>query len=164
MAFEFDPESYDPGGGFAPLSEGPHRVRIEGHAQKVSRSGNDMVELLLSVSGERGRLWFYVVDGVYANKNIGDILYSCGLLEQAKANGFDWKMLDGKVGAVQVKHETYNGKPSAKVHYWLAYDEVEGLPPWQDPERQQPPNTADAPMPTFPDDAPAKKDDDNIPF
>ena len=40
----------------------------------------------------------------------------------------------GKIGACKVKHEEYNGEPSAKVSYFLRKKDQDALPAWQEPK------------------------------
>lgn len=129
------------------IPKGKYRVRIEevitqdpddSEKPLISSSGNSMVKLVIGVSGINSRLWHYIVEGEWANKNIGNILDSCGLMDIANASN-PFACMDGASGAVAVKHERnpdYNeGEPSAKIHYWIPKDKQEKLPGWEDPDR-----------------------------
>jgi len=133
MSITFDPKSYTPQE-FEKIPIGPHRVRISKIEDKVSKSGNNMKEIVLEVSGYNRKLWVYIVEGEYANQNIGNILGSCGLLEIVEDEGFSWNLMIGKIGGVQVKHD---GDWGEKVAYWLRREKVEELPGWIEGKRTE---------------------------
>ena len=115
---------------FAIIPAGDHRVRIADVEEKVSSKGNDMYEITLEVSGHNSKLWFYLVldqaDPKKTNQRIGDFFNSFGITTSAMGTGKQWI---GKVGAVRVKHEEYNGNLSAKVAYVINRKNQDKLPP-----------------------------------
>lgn len=118
---------------FGPIPVGDHRIRIKDAEETQSRNGNDMIKLTLEVSGHSGSLWDYIVfmpdNPQMTNRKLGGIFSSFGI-QPGNMNTASWK---GKVGACRVKHEMYNGEPSAKVAYYLSKEKQEQLPPWSDP-------------------------------
>ena len=115
---------------FSIIPAGDHRVRIADVEEKVSKSGNEMYEITFEVSGHNSKLWFYLVldqsDPKKTNQRIGDFFNSFGITTHALGTGKQWI---GKVGAVRVKHEEYNGNMSAKVAFVLNRKNQEKLPP-----------------------------------
>lgn len=123
---------------FELIPEGKYRVRIEEAVEMVSQNtGRDMVKLKLKVSGFTSSLWHYIVFGTeYTDKNLRDFWNSFGI----EINNLNLNSWIGKTGACQVKHEEYEGKKNAKVHYFCKAD---GLPAWQ----ENAPATPAAPAP-----------------
>ena len=114
---------------FSIIPAGDHRVRIADVEEKISKSGNEMYEITFEVSGHNSKLWFYLVldqsDPKKTNQRIGDFFNSFGITTHALGSGKQWI---GKVGAVRVKHEEYNGNMSAKVAFVLNRKNQEKLP------------------------------------
>lgn len=128
--WQFDPNQYEAKEGFSIIPVGDHRVRIEDVISKQSKSGRDMFEITLAVSGHSSRLWYYLVldpaDPKKTNQRIGDFFNSFGITDYNMANYPRWK---GKVGAVRVVHEEYNGEQQAKVRFCLNRKNQDKLPP-----------------------------------
>ena len=128
--WNFDPNQYEEKEGFSIIPVGDHRVRIEDVISKQSKSGRDMFEVTLAVSGHNSRLWYYLVldpaDPKKTNQRIGDFFNSFGITDYNMANYPRWK---GKVGAVRVVHEEYNGEQQAKVRFCLNRKNQDKLPP-----------------------------------
>ena len=127
--WQFDPKQYEESS-FSIIPVGDHRVRIEDVICKKSKAGNDMFEITLAVSGHGSRLWYYLVldpaDPKKTNQRIGDFFNSFGIVDFNMANYPRWK---GKVGAVRVVHEEYNGENQAKVRFCLSRKNQDKLPP-----------------------------------
>ena len=117
---------------FSIIPAGDHRVRIEGVEEKISKSGNEMYEITLAVNGYNSKLWFYLVldqsDVKKTTQRIGDFFDSFGITDKSMGSGKQWI---GKVGAVRVKHEEYNGNMSAKVNYVIKRKNQDKLEPWK---------------------------------
>ena len=115
---------------FQIIPAGDHRVRIADVAEKVSKNGNEMYEITLEVSGYSSRLWYYLVldrnDIKKTNQRIGDLFNSFSITDNNLGSGKQWI---GKVGAVRVKHEEYNGSMSAKVAFVINRKGQDKLPP-----------------------------------
>ena len=128
MAWIFNPNDYEEKD-FAPIPAGEHRVRIEDVAFKTFKSGNDGYEITLEVSGYNGKLWHYLVlkqdDPKKTNQSIGSFFDSFGITNYDLSHYRNWI---GKVGAVRVKHEDYNGTTSAKVAYCISRAKQDKLP------------------------------------
>lgn len=128
MAWIFNPNDYEEKD-FAPIPAGEHRVRITDVVFKTFKSGNDGYEITMEVSGHNSKLWHYLVlkqdDPKKTNQNIGSFFDSFGITDVNLANFRGWI---GKVGAVRVKHEEYNGTTSAKVAYCISRTKQDKLP------------------------------------
>ena len=129
MAWIFNPNEYEEKS-FAPIPAGEHRVRIEDVVYKTFKSGNKGYEITLEVSGFKGKLWYYLVlredDTKTTNQNIGDFFNSFGITDWNMEHYRNWI---GKVGAVRVKHEDYNGAATAKVSRCISWEDQEKLSP-----------------------------------
>jgi hypothetical protein len=127
--WNFDPGMYEEQD-FSVIPAGDHRVRINDVAEKVSKNGNEMYEITLDVSGYNSKLWFYLVldknDPKKTNQRIGDFFNSFGITDNSLGTGKQWV---GKVGAVRVKHEEYNGDQTAKVAFVINRKNQDKLPP-----------------------------------
>ena len=131
-AWTFDPNMYEEQD-FQMIPVGDHRVRIEDVVEKTFNSGNEGYEITLAVNGYSSKLWYYLVldrnDPKKTNQRIGDFFNSFGITELALGSGKQWI---GKVGAVRVKHEEYNGNTSAKVAYVINRKKQDKLAPWKE--------------------------------
>lgn len=153
MAWTFNPNEYE-ASDFQIIPAGDHRVRIEDVIAKQSKAGNDMFEITLAVSDHSSRLWYYLVidptDSKKTNQRIGSFFDSFGITDYNMANYPRWK---GKVGAVRVSHEEYNGEQQAKVRFCLSRRNQDKLPPAK--------FASASTTNTF---APIVSDDDELPF
>lgn len=129
MAWTFNPNEYEESS-FSIIPVGDHRVRINDVIFKNSKAGNEMYEITLDVSGHGSKLWFYLVidptDSKKTNQRVGAFFDSFGITDYNLANYIRWK---GKVGAVRVVHEEYNGEQQAKVRFCLSRKNQDKLPP-----------------------------------
>jgi hypothetical protein len=115
---------------FTAIPVGNYRCRIESAEEKTSKSGNEMIEITLAVSGQKSKLWYYLVF-MPAHKDITDrnlaSIYSSFDIPDGSLNPAEWV---GRVGGVKIKHEMRDGEPSAKVHYFLDKSKQVSLPAW----------------------------------
>lgn len=136
MKWNFDASQYDPNKSFELIPVGDHRVRIETVEEQVSKTGNDMLKLTLTASGYGSKLFHYVVfmpdRPEITNQNIGSICDSIGVPLPKNGEEVNYHEWQGKVGAARVKHEQYDGKPQAKIAYFLLRSKQDDLPPWQE--------------------------------
>ena len=118
---------------FKPIPVGEHRVRISSAEEQQSSKGNPMIKLVLEVSGHNSTIWHYVVflptNAKLTNQKLGELWNSFDI-PQGNFNLNSWV---GKVGAAKVKHEDYNGEPSAKIAYFINKDRQDKLPAWKEP-------------------------------
>jgi hypothetical protein len=154
MAWTFNPHEYEEQN-FSVVPTGDHRVRINDVIFKNSKKGNEMYEITLDVSGYGSKLWYYLVldptDSKKTNQRIGSFFDSFGITDYNMANYPRWK---GKVGAVRVVHEEYNGENQAKVRFCLSRKNQDKLPPAK----------FASVTPVANNYAPIDEDDDALPF
>lgn len=143
---------------FKPIPVGEHRVRIASAEEGVSQAGNQMIKLVLDVSGYNSRIWHNVMlladKQELTNQKLGELFSSFGI----QPGNFNIATWIGKVGAAKVKHETYNGEVSPKVNYFIGKDRQDKLPAWVEPSNKaeltgQATVSAPTPVPT-PSDLP----------
>ena len=132
VAWTFDPNMYEEQD-FQIIPVGDYRVRIEDVNEKTFSSGNEGYEIILAVNGYSSKLWYYLVldrnDPKKTNQRIGDFFNSFGITDHNLGSGKQWI---GKVGAVRVRHEEYNGNMSAKVAFVINRKKQDNLAPWKD--------------------------------
>jgi len=134
------------------IPEGDYRVRITDVVEKTFKSGNEGLEITLEVNGHKSHLWFYLVinqaDPKQTNQRIGAFFDSFGI---TNPNLGAYKSWVGKVGAVAVKHDEYNGKTTAKAAYCISKKNQDKLPAWVEnttvPKGATPISVADEDMP-----------------
>ena len=118
---------------FKPIPAGDHRVRIASAEEKISGNGNQMIVLTLDVSGYSSKIWHNLTlltsNPKFTNQKLGELWNSFGI-QQGDFNLNNWK---GKVGAAKVKHEDYQGEPTAKVAYFISKERQDKLTLWQEP-------------------------------
>ena len=118
---------------FKPIPVGDHRVRIASAEEQTSSKGNQMIKLVLEVSGHNATIWHYIVfmpdNQKLTNQKLGELFNSFGI-QQGNFNLQSWV---GKVGAAKVKHELYDGEAQPKIAYFIGKDRQEKLPAWAEP-------------------------------
>jgi hypothetical protein len=118
---------------FKPIPMGDHRVRIASAEEQVSAAGNQMIKLVLEVSGYTSTIWHWIVfmpdNQKLTNQKLGELWNSFGI-QQGNFNLNSWV---GKVGAAKVKHEERNGDTNAKIAYFINKERQNKLPAWQEP-------------------------------
>ena len=118
---------------FKPIPVGNHRIRIQSAEEQTSKSGKQMIKLVLEVSGYSNTIWHWLVfmpeNQKLTNQKLGEFFTSFGI----QPGNFNLNTWAGKVGAAKIKHEDYEGQPSPKVAYFLGRDKQEKLSPWKEP-------------------------------
>ena len=154
--WSFNPAEYEENS-FALIPIGDHRVRVNDVVAKTSKAGNDMFEITFDVSGYGSKLWFYLVlnpsDTKKTNQRLGTFFDSFGITDYNLGHYSNWK---GKIGAVRVAHEEYNGEQQAKVRFCLARKNQDKLPAWKD--------SGNASAATTSNFAEITVEDDDLPF
>lgn len=121
---------------FKPIPVGDHRVRIASAEEQRSSSGNQMIKLVLDVSGHNATIWHWLVflpdNQKLTNQKLGEFWNSFGI-DLGNLNITSWI---GKVGAAKVKHEEYNGETNAKIAYFISKDRQDKLPAWVEPSNK----------------------------
>lgn len=119
---------------FEVLPEGQYRVRIKSADKAVSKVGNDMLVLQFEVSGSTTILYHYITflndKPEITNRMLTSFFDSFKDIKEGDFNMQNWI---GKVGAVKVKHEEYNGDTTAKISYFIHKDKQADLPAWVEP-------------------------------
>lgn len=138
-----------------PIPVGKHRIRIAKAEKAVSKTGKDMLTLQFDVSGYNSKLFHYIVflpdRPEITNRNLTQFFDSFKDIPEGDFNTDHWT---GKVGACEVKHEDYNGEPSAKVKFFIKKEDQANLPAWKEPEKK-----SDATVVNVPEGV-----DDDVPF
>jgi hypothetical protein len=132
MAWQFKREEAE----FQILPEGIYRVRVKSAEKAISQSGNDMLALQFEVSGSNAILYHYItfIDDKpeITNRMLTQFFDSFKDIEEGDFKLANWI---GKVGAAKVKHDEWNGKEKAVLHYFIKADKQGDLPPWKEPEK-----------------------------
>lgn len=120
---------------FETLPEGKYRVRVKSAEKAVSSKGNDMLVLQFEVSGSTKILYHYIVfmpdKAEITNRMLTQFFDSFKDIEEGDFNMNNWI---GKVGAVMLKHEEYNGEKRERISYFISADKQGDLPAWQNPD------------------------------
>lgn len=124
---------------FEVLPEGQYRIRVYSAEKAQSKNGNDMLALQFEVSGHSQLLYHYIVfladRPEITNRMLTQFYDSFKDIPEGDQNLSSWI---GKVGACKVKHEEYNGNPSAKISYFINADKQGDLPAWEEPDVNRP--------------------------
>lgn len=122
---------------FKPIPEGKHRVRIASVKPAKSSAGNDMLNIMLDVSGYAGYLFTRIVflndKPEVTNSQFTQFYDSFKDIPDGCKDLSQWI---GKVGACKVRHEEHNGNMKAEVHYFIHAKYQGDLPAWKEPERK----------------------------
>ena len=121
---------------FKPIPIGEHRVRIAAAEEQTSKSGNQMIKLVLDVSGHNSTIWHWIVfmadNQKLTNQKLGELFSSFGI----QPGNFNLTTWIGKTGAAKVKHEQYEGETTVKIAYFIGKDRQDKLPAWKEPSNK----------------------------
>ena len=121
-----------------------------------------MYTITLDVSGYNSKIWYYLVlmpdDREQTDQRLGAFFNSFGITDKRIVDGIE-KTWIGKVGAVRVKHDDYNGETQAKVSYCISKEKQEKLPPWKEPGQANASPVYPSPTASIPDIS-----DEDMPF
>ena len=131
--WKYNPEDYHENG-FGLIPEGSYRVRIESALEKTSRTGKEMVEITLAVSGYSSKIWYYLVFDSsnermtqMTNQRLGSI-YDSFDIERGDLNFDNW---EGKTGGARIRQRAdNNGSMRNEVSYFMSRKKVAELPAW----------------------------------
>ncbi len=149
--WNFDSNDYEEQS-FKPIPVGDHRMRIASAEEQTSKSGNQMIKLVLDVSGHNATIWHYIVfmpdNAKLTNQKLGELWNSFDI-QQGNFNLQSWV---GKVGAAKVKHELYDGETQPKIAYFIGKDRQDKLDAWAEPSNKAAVTSAPATdnIPTLP--------------
>lgn len=132
ITWQFDETDCGQSSAYRPIAPVKYWVKIENAEETVGKTGQQMIKLTLGVGGEKGKVWFYIVfdarNKAMVNKKLGEI-YDSFKIPRGDLNVSHWI---GRVGAGQLKQDSYEGQPIAHVSYFLDQGQQLRLPPWQD--------------------------------
>ena len=135
ISWNFDNSQYEEQS-FKPIPQGEHRVRIAAAEEQTSKSGNQMIKLVLDVSGYNSTIWHWIVfmpdNQKLTNQKLGELFSSFGI----QPGNFNLTSWIGKTGAAKVKHELYEGETTVKIAYFIGKDRQDKLPAWKEPSNK----------------------------
>ena len=115
--WKYNPANYNENG-FGLIPEGNYRVRIESAVEKTSRTGKDMVELTLAVSGYNSKIWYYLVFDSSNERMIQ-------MTDQRLGSIYD------SFGIARIRQRADDsGTMRSEVSYFLSRKKVDALPAW----------------------------------
>ena len=131
MNWNYDANDYNETS-YVVIPEGIHRARISKAEEKTYSSGREGIAITFDVSGYSGKVFYNLVfmqeDKAQTNQKLGSLFNSFGI--QPSMNLSTWI---GKVGAICVKHEEYQGEKQARFHYCVNRNKQDNLPAWKEP-------------------------------
>ena len=131
--WKYNPENYNENG-FGLIPEGSYRVRIESALEKTSRTGKDMVELTLAVSGYSTKIWYYLVfdsssefTTQMTDQRLGSIYDSFNITP----GDFNFDNWEGKTGGARIRQRANDsGTMRNEISYFISRKKVDALPVW----------------------------------
>ena len=131
MNWNYDANDYNEVS-YVVIPEGIHRARISKAEEKTYNSGREGIAITFDISGYSGKVFYNLVfmqeDKAQTNQKLGSLFNSFGIQPSMDLN--TWI---GKVGAISVKHEEYQGEKQARFHYCVNKSKQENLPAWKEP-------------------------------
>ena len=131
MNWNYDANDYNENS-YVVIPEGIHRARISKAEEKTYNSGREGIAITFDISGYSGKAFYNLVfmqeDKAQTNQKLGSLFNSFGIQPS-----MDLSTWIGKVGAISVKHEEYQGEKQARFHYCVNKSKQENLPAWKEP-------------------------------
>lgn len=132
MNWNYDANDYNENS-FVVIPEGIHRARISAAEETKFSTGREGIAITFDISGYSGKVFYNIVfmpeDRQQTNQKLGAIFNSFDI-PAGNMNVSTWV---GKVGAICIKHEDYNGEKQAKCRYCVNRSKQENLPAWKEP-------------------------------
>lgn len=142
MAWDFHREERS----FEQIPAGDHRVRIDSVEKAVSKAGNDMLVMKMTVNGFDTKLWNYIVfmdvKPEITNQKLTEVFDSFDIPD----GDFNLQHWIGKAGAAHVK---IDDQGYSKVAWFIHKKKQANLPQWKVKAESAP-----APVPVYPEDLP----------
>lgn len=107
----------------AVLPVGEYDFRIIDWEKTFSKSGKNMAKLTLGITYKdfEYKVWDYLVLSSNMAWKLATFFESLGLKKKGtELKKMPWNKVAGAHGRVKIKHEEYNGQPSAKVDKYIA--------------------------------------------
>lgn len=119
---------------FDVLPIGNYRARIEDVDVKRSKAGNQYYQIEFAISGHNQKIWHNLTllpdRQELTNQKLREFFNAFHIIDRNLDHYDEWI---GHVGALKTKHEFYNDKTYAKVHYFIRPSGQEILPDWEEP-------------------------------
>ena len=132
MNWNYDANDYNENS-YVVIPEGVHRARISAAEEKTYSTGKEGIAITFDISGYSGKVFYNLVfmpeNRQQTNQKLGAIFNSFDI----PAGNMNVSAWVGKVGAICVKHEDYNGEKQARFHYCVNRNKQESLPAWKEP-------------------------------
>ncbi len=118
---------------FPIMREGDYRVRINRASITVDSDNNDLLEIVLDVSGTARKLTYHICldesNEQHTNNRLKALYNSFDINYSEQDNLDSWKR---KTGAIRITHTQYQGKMFAKIAFCLDKEYQKKLPKWKE--------------------------------
>lgn len=115
------------------IPKGPIRVRIVSAEKQISKNGNDMLRIILKVSGYKQKIYHFITfmpnNQALTNRLLTQFFDSFPGIPEGEFNTAKWV---GAEGAAMITHDNYNGLVTAKVSWFINRNNQAGLPAFVD--------------------------------
>ena len=131
MNWNYNAEDYSESS-YVVIPEGIHRARISNAEEKTYSTGREGVAITFDISGYSGKVFYNLVfmpeNPQQTNQKLGSLFNSFGI-----PNDMNPQTWVGKVGAICIKHEDYQGEKQPRFHYCVNKNKQDNLPAWKEP-------------------------------
>lgn len=132
MNWNYDATDYNENS-YVVIPEGIHRARISKAEEVKFSTGKEGIAITFDISGYSGKVFYNLVfmpeNRQQTNQKLGAIFNSFDI----PAGNMNISTWVGKVGAICVKHEEYQGEKQARLHYCVNRNKQDNLPTWKEP-------------------------------